>query len=151
MQIPLASKCRCCTNPQPETTDHLFVHSELASFIWSYPAIIQHPTHNLSIEGLFDTWLSPQSMYTLSGFVATAYFLIGLREIRLHRNSIIHEESKLLPLKVLQAQTPVLCYSHPHTQIPFTYGIPAHPDHLPSQGPLLHPQTPQQHQVVPSS
>lgn len=108
MDYPLTlelSKCKspiflnvdAVQSPKLKTTEHPFVHSELANHIWAYPSILQTPTHNLTIEGLFAAWLSNHSMYTMSGFVAVAYFLIGLREIWFHRNSIIHEESKIPP------------------------------------------------------
>ena len=31
----LASKCNCCNRPQMETLNHLFIHSDPASFLWN--------------------------------------------------------------------------------------------------------------------
>lgn len=57
MNIPYCSRCRCCTPPSIETTSHLFVHSQLATAIWSFLS------KSFPISG------SPTSLYFITSLI----------------------------------------------------------------------------------
>lgn len=104
-----------------ETSTHLFVHSQLALTVWGFLSkSFPHSGQPSTIPELFNIWLENTPMSTQWGFVKAAAFLTSLREIWLHRNSIIHDKTKLSPTTVFKSTLTTLSYIH-HSFFPASH------------------------------
>lgn len=66
--ILLASRCRCCNNPQQETIRHLFTQSEVAMAVWKYfGEIFDIPSQFNSILQALTIWMATTSKDTQYG------------------------------------------------------------------------------------
>lgn len=89
--IALPSKCHCCNNPAEEDINHLFVHSEWASFLWSTFHRNGCQTWGNSSSSLIHNTINDLKINSLFGQFQLAILAYGLWEVWLARNAILYE------------------------------------------------------------
>lgn len=64
--IALPSKCVCCANPKSETTEHLFLQSDIARSLWDHFAAKLHKANQFrSIEHQIRLWQHAWRLYSI--------------------------------------------------------------------------------------
>ncbi|KAL9658956.1 hypothetical protein QQ045_015584 [Rhodiola kirilowii] len=89
----IVSKCWCCQSSQVETSEHIFINSDLAVQIWSHLAMLFDKVIPTSMAAL-QTWFINAQESTFMDCLCLGLAACSLWEIWLSRNSVINGQTR---------------------------------------------------------
>lgn len=131
--VSIASRCVCCSYRHArESLDHLFLHSDIAQFLWGrFAAIFNKVSRYVSIQHLFDIWAGAASARSQLGACQIGILCFVCWEIWKARCSAVYDAAPVqvnrIFAKVVQGLQELMFLYQPKTMLdPFGCTILQH-------------------------
>ncbi|KAL3652392.1 hypothetical protein CASFOL_002073 [Castilleja foliolosa] len=97
-------KCNCCEKGNIETSDHLFILSDVAKIVWDHlENLIGRKTPRISFTHFFMAWMKDWNLRSQIGYTTLGIFGFGIWEIWRARCQARFQDIQMNPYNIIRA------------------------------------------------